>query len=374
MPRPGELRARILEVIDRGASHPLADAEFNDLALAIFAHQYARNQPYRAYCDSRGSSPEQVRSWLEIPAVPTDAFKAATLLCGDPADAVALFRTSGTTAGRERRGSHVFLDLRIYEAALLQGFRHSLLPDGARLPILSLVPRGADQPDSSLSHMVDTVIEELGGPGSGWFVAPDSGLDVERLRTTLDRTASERDPVLLVGTSLAFAHLFEALEAGGIHFDLPPGSRAMDTGGSKGLARELSRAELLHRFHDVLGVSEHLVVNEYGMTEMSSQLYAAGRAMHRGPGWLRTRAVDPESLVPLRDGEVGVLRHWDLANMDSVAVLQTADLGRVAGEEIELLGRARGAEARGCSIAMDELLGAISASPPAEDERPLRGS
>ncbi|MEX2584241.1 MAG: hypothetical protein WD766_13290, partial [Gemmatimonadota bacterium] len=80
------------------------------------------------------------------------------------------------------------------------------------------------------------------------------------------------------------------------------------------------------------------------------------RRLHRGPPWLRTVAVDPETLEPLDPGELGVLRHFDLANLHSVMALQTADLGRVSAEGVELLGRATGAEARGCSIAMDELL------------------
>ncbi len=58
-------------------------------------------------------------------------------------------------------------------------------------------------------------------------------------------------------------------------------------------------------------------------------------------------------------GETGVLRHLDLANLNSVAMLQTGDLGAVDGEGFLLFGRAPGAEPRGCSIAMDELLQAI---------------
>jgi hypothetical protein len=47
----------------------------------------------------------------------------------------------------------------------------------------------------------------------------------------------------------------------------------------------------------------------------------------------------------------------DLANTGSVAALQTEDLGRGVGnvdDGFEVLGRASGAEARGCSIAADE--------------------
>jgi hypothetical protein len=39
--------------------------------------------------------------------------------------------------------------------------------------------------------------------------------------------------------------------------------------------------------------------------------------------------------------------------------IQTADLGFTTPDGFRVLGRARGAEARGCSIAMDELLSAI---------------
>ena len=46
----------------------------------------------------------------------------------------------------------------------------------------------------------------------------------------------------------------------------------------------------------------------------------------------------------------------DLSNSGSVCALQTADLGRSVGEGFEILGREEGAEARGCSIAVDLLL------------------
>ncbi|HEX8904236.1 MAG TPA: hypothetical protein VF771_05300, partial [Longimicrobiaceae bacterium] len=149
-----ELRQRLLAVIARGAHAPLDEAELDALALAVFAHQYAGNAPYRAWCDRRHATPETVRSWADVPAVPTDAFKAAALVCGDPAAAAAVFRTSGTTRGRERRGTHYLADLSLYDAALRAGFAAHLLPDGARPRVLSLVPSPADLPDSSHSHMV----------------------------------------------------------------------------------------------------------------------------------------------------------------------------------------------------------------------------
>jgi hypothetical protein len=358
-PDPGDLRRRLLRVIARGASGHLDDREFGSLALEVFAHQYARNTPYRTFCDGRGASPETVGSWLDIPSVPTDAFKAAPLVCGNPADAVAVFRTSGTTGGPARRGTHYFLDLTLYDAALRAGFEAAVLGDGARLAIFSLVPSASSQPDSSLAHMVSGVMAEFGGPRSRGFVNRERGIDAPGLLAALHAARQQATPVLLIGTSLAFLHFLEALEDTRSRLSLPDGSRVMDTGGFKGHEREVTRDELVRRFGDQLGLPEDRVINEYGMTEMSSQLYARGRGRHEGPPWMRTMAVDPETLKPLEPGAVGVLRHWDLANMDSVAVLQTADLGRVTDDGLELLGRAGGAEARGCSIAMDELLTAL---------------
>ena len=55
-----------------------------------------------------------------------------------------------------------------------------------------------------------------------------------------------------------------------------------------------------------------------------------------------------------------MLRHFDLANLDSVSAIQTDDLGiegEVAGGGgFEIVGRATGAGLRGCSLAIDEWL------------------
>jgi hypothetical protein len=361
------LRKRLLEVIRRGVAAPLPEDEFDELALALFRHQFDCNPPFRAYCSARGASPRTVGRWSDIPAVPADAFKAATLLCGDPREAEVTFRTSGTTAGEGRRGTHMMLDSMLYRAALRASFQFHLLPDHARIPIFSMVPPARDVPDSSLSFMISDVQATFGEPDSAFFVEAQA-VRTEALVQALRGAENRDEPVLIVGTSFAFVHLLDVLATARLSLRLPQGSRVMDTGGFKGRAREVSRKELYESIADRLGIPDSFVVNEYGMTEMSSQLYdsVAGQGvssgegrLHRGPPWVRTVAVDPETLELLPAGELGVLRHLDLANMDSVVALQTADLGVATPAGIQLQGRASGAEARGCSLAMEELLEAI---------------
>ena len=46
----------------------------------------------------------------------------------------------------------------------------------------------------------------------------------------------------------------------------------------------------------------------------------------------------------------GIIRVFDLANVFSVAAIQTGDLGLKDGDGFELLGRSAMAEPRGCSL------------------------
>lgn len=361
------LRDELLALFAKGVDAPLGDDAFDRLARRVFTYQLRRNPAYAAYARRRGATPESVGHWTGIPAVPTAAFKEIRLVSGDAARAEAVFRTSGTTQGAEKRGEHVVLDLALYHASLLPTFAAYLLPDDARPRMLSLVPPPGQAPDSSLSHMVGVVVGQFGAGGSDWFMDAERGLDEAGLEAALRQAEGDGAPVCLLGTSFAFVHWTDSMQGRGARFRLPTGSRLMDTGGFKGRSRMVEAAELRAAYREILGVPEDHAVNEYGMTELLSQFYdvalregeaGAGEGPRRkaGPPWLRSVAVDPETLAPLPDGVVGLLRHVDLANLGSVVAVQTEDLGRVDRGGLVLLGRAPGAAPRGCSIAMDLLL------------------
>ena len=100
------------------------------------------------------------------------------------------------------------------------------------------------------------------------------------------------------------------------------------------------------------------------MTELSSQFYewtlrdsGARHGVYREPPWARVVPVDPETLAAVPEGEVGIARIEDLMNVDSAFAVLASDRVRRVGGGFELLGRAAGAPPRGCSIALDEILG-----------------
>jgi hypothetical protein len=95
-----------LDVATAQALAQHADAEFNGMAMVLFALQFTRNQPYRRLCEARGIAPNTVSHWSEIPAVPTVAFKELELTCLAPEQRNHVFHSSGTTEQRPSRHFH----------------------------------------------------------------------------------------------------------------------------------------------------------------------------------------------------------------------------------------------------------------------------
>ena len=68
------------------------------------------------------------------------------------------------------------------------------------------------------------------------------------------------------------------------------------------------------------------------------------------PPWARAQIVSPETGREVAEGETGLIRVFDLANVRSVMAIQTEDFGVRRGGGFELIGRAALAEPRGCSL------------------------
>lgn len=365
-PERAELDARVRAWMAEPGALDVPDAasepRFAALALELFAFQAARCQAYRRFCEGRGRTPATVRGWREIPPVPTGAFKELALRTFPRERLAHVFRTSGTTTAR--RGTLLLDTLAVYEASLLPAFRAHLLPeaDTSGIEMHVLAPGAEEAPDSSLSHMFATVLRKLPLAGRGFHVRSGK-LDVDGLLAALDAACAAGRPVLLCGTGFAFVHAMDALAARGRAVALSPGSRVMETGGFKGQAREVSRDALYAGIERAFGVPPGRIVNQYGMTELGSQLYDSvlrrpGEPRRKlAPPWTRVRIVDPASGEDVPDGEVGAIVVVDLANTGSVLAVQTTDLGRRLADGFEVLGREPGAEARGCSVAADAMLG-----------------
>lgn len=313
-----------------------ASEPFGDLALAIHAWQHAHS-PVIAALGPRAEH------WRAIPAVPVGLYKdlpVGTLTEDEPHHA---FMTSGTTGGG--RGVHRVRSTALYDHGALSWARRCLPAHPADIVGLLLDP--SDHPESSLSHMV-ALFPGLGQEAGSlsWHLRSNGQLDRDGLR---DRLASVERPVFLCATAFALASWLEEDDPPA----LPSGSVVMVTGGFKGRFHRLDDVTLYTAAADTLQPA-HLVT-EYGMTELSSQLWGAPGSAYRPPPWLRVLAVDPVTGSPRPVGEPGQLRFYDLCNLDASLAIETLDEGVVAADgTVTLFGRLKGSPARGCSLTVEE--------------------
>jgi hypothetical protein len=310
-----------------------------------------------------------------------------------------VFHSSGTTQQNPSRHFHCDESLAIYEASLLRWFtfhfspfvnfeqenlgacspaqaKSIAFPQPLRTSLLILTPPPASAPHSSLVHMFEVIRRSLGAeePAFVGSVTKDGRwtVDAGRAAALLEQPGL---PVLVLGTAFSFVHLLDRMADQSISCRLPAGSSVLETGGYKGLARAVPKAELHAIITTRLGIPATHIISEYGMSELSSQAYDSAlerpsppvdtrtrnsqlvkargprHRLFQFPAWARAVVVSPETGAEVQDGESGLLRIVDLANVYSVMAIQTEDLATRRGEAFELVGRAALAEPRGCSLA-----------------------
>lgn len=322
---------------------------FCQSAIDLFTSQYSSNSAYQNYCDSLGVKVTEICKWKNIPPVTTDVFKLSgtPIISFTKEDIQRTFTTSGTTG--DIKGQHHFPSLDIYEHSITSCWEQLALPKPTNCIFLTQKPQ--DAPQSSLSHMMG-VLDDTYSETSTWVIDKDGKIDIDKVISVIHET---KEPIALMGTALAFLYLFENLPA---PLRLPAGSWAMETGGYKGTKRQLEKKELYEMFQKFLGLENDSVINEYSMTELSSQFYTRGLDHdHQGPSWTRTLVIDPITEKEALDGQPGHLVIYDLANVHSVMAIRTQDIAIATGENsFILLGRDPSALPRGCSRAADSSL------------------
>ena len=365
---------RLHERVQRYADGSPADT-FERLALDIARYQAEASEGFRRLLRAHSA---ELQTLDDIPPVPSDAFRLARVATFPPELAAARFFTSGTT-GKER-GTHAMRRTDTYERLSRAFGRQALLGPTGKAVVVALAPALTEPPSSSLGYMMARFMEafdaeplgaleeRFSSASSARWLLDESGVNLGGLRAAADVARAGGRPLLLLGTAFALVRLLDDLA--GARLALPADSVVMQTGGFKGRSREVSMEELRAGVSDALQVASSRVVGEYGMTELTSQLYegtitesalaarqpAAPAGVYFEPPWLRVTAVDAVSLRPVAEGDVGLARFIDLGNVDSAVSVVTQDLVRRAHGGIQLLGRQAGAPARGCSLAIEALL------------------
>ena len=328
-----ELQKRIESFIDEDSKET-----FDELILEVHDFQKRNCQTLKNYTDQNCKSPE---SWKEITPLPTEAFKNANKIISFPTKRISkTFLTSGTTGNST--GQHHFLDTSLYEKSILATWNKLKLP---KLPLICLTQSHECNNESSLIHMFKTL--------NGKYLINSSGeINFEKINSFFKHNHS---PIVFAGTALAFLELIK--NSSNINIELPNGSWVLETGGYKGVRKNVKKDTFYAKISELFNLPIDNIINEYSMTELSSQFYSYGlNQPHKSAHWLKAKVVIPGQNTEVQDGEKGILAIYDLANLGSSVAIMTGDIAIKRGDEFTLVGRDETLTPRGCSLAAEELI------------------
>lgn len=307
---------------------------FEEIALGLFQRQADLNPVLSAFCRhlNRTTNPQSIN---EITFLPVSFFKTKKVVTGKFVPET-VFASSATTGSAVSK--HFIRSLDDYAAVSRRAFEmnYGSLKDTC---ILALLPSYLERSGSSLVWMAQQFMTLAEHPKSGFFL-----YDFEQLHQTLTELQRSGQKTILLGVTYALLDFVG-------HFPIRfPELTVMETGGMKGRKREMVREEVHRLLCSGFGVDQ--IHSEYGMTEMLSQAYAQKDGIFTAPPWVQIRLADPtDPFSIVSTGKTGVVQVIDLANADSCAFIQTADLGRMLPDgRFEVLGRLDNSEVRGCSL------------------------
>lgn len=347
----------VLRLIEAGVDAELSDARFNDYCMEIFALQYETNKIFREFCDIKKVKPGDISRWQDVPMVYNDVFKTHLVASFPLEQSVMSCLTGGTTSLTQR--GRIFRDedgKRLVFGANKKMTASYLFPDfdeGKRCRILILAPSPQLAPSMGMAIGMDQTRTHFGTEDS-IFLLGKSGIDVKNLLKALRESESSGVPVALIGATAAYVYFFQSCRRKKIKFKLPPGSRICDGGGYRGRFGVVTRDDYYAMVKEILDIPDSHCVNVLGEAETATNLfddslrrYVKGLPPRKRtrpvPPWSRVLAMDIDDLSPLPDGEVGLLAHWDLANVPTVLAVITDNLGYTTdnGTGCEMVGRAK---------------------------------
>jgi len=345
----------VLRFIEAGVDAEVPN--FNDYCLRMFALHYEVNAIFREFCEAKKVKPGDISRWQDIPMVYNDVFKTHLVASFPLEKSVMACLTGGTTSLTQR--GRIFRDedgKRLVFSANRMMTGSYLFPDfvaGKRCRILILAPSPEMAPSMGMAIGMEQTKQHFGTPDS-MFLLGKSGIDVNALIRALRESEAGGVPVALIGATSAYVYFFQACRRKKMKFRLPPGSRICDGGGYRGRFGVVNRDDYYAMVQEVLGIPGSHCVNVLGEAETATNLFddslrrcvkglAPKKRTRPVPPWSRVLAMSIDDLKPLPDGEIGLLAHWDLANVPTVLAVITDNIGYTTdkGTGCEMVGRAK---------------------------------
>lgn len=316
------------------------EQEFLSETLRTFRYQYENVEIYRRFVNYLNINPNDVDELAKIPFLPIEMFKNHQIIDKN-SKADLFFQSSGTT--QMNLSKHFIADEGLYKESIYKSFAQFIGTPEDYI-FLGLLPSYLERQNSSLIYMVDYLMKKSGKPENGYFL-----YNHEELFKLLDKLKNKK--VILFGVSFALLDFIDYChsERSEESLNFMENLMVIETGGMKGRKEEMTKDELLKILQE--GFKTEKIYSEYSMTELLSQAYSLGNNEYRCPNWMKImirNAEDPFNYE--KEGRTGAINIIDLANIHSCAFIATQDLGKMTGDQFQVLGRIDHSDIRGCSL------------------------
>ena len=339
--------------LDKQAKDRMLTKELMDLTR----HHRDHCPEYKNFLEMLGYNESKVSTLADIPFFPVRMFKEFELMSIEPKDVFKRITSSGTTG---QRVSKIFVDKET--AMIQQKVMLKILSNfwgKGRLPMLVVDSPEIVKNRTRFTARGSAIMGlQFAARETVFVLNDDMTLNVEKLRMFTEKYQGK--PYLIFGfTFLVWKHFYQELLHLNEHFDLSE-AFLMTGGGWKKLESEaVSHEEFKKRLQEVCGILHFL--DHYGMVEQTGAIYAECECGHLHASIYSDVIIrDHRDFSPLPIGKRGIIQVASaLPRSYPGHALLTEDEGIVLGEDdcpcgrkgkyIQILGRIKSAELRGCS-------------------------
>ena len=323
----------------------------------LTVHHSNNCPPYAAMLRSMGRDGQAAGSLDQVPFLPASIFKMMRLSSLERDDNIRI-QTSSGTSGQESARIVLDAQTRSLQQEALASIGSDFLGK-KRLPMLVIDTESVIRDKRFYTARTSAILGfSIFGRDRTFVLREDYSLDTEVLDHFLQRYGDR--PFLVFGfTFLVYRYFLQVLEEKNIHPDLSCALLVHGGGWKKLASQAVSKEEFAARLKQQCGIDR--VTNYYGMAEQTGSIFMECPCGHlHCSDYSAVLVRDPADFSVCEKGKTGLLQVMSVVQRSYPGhSILTEDLGRILGEDdcpcrrkgvyFEVLGRAEGAQLRGCS-------------------------
>lgn len=327
------------------------------LVREAFHFHYNRNEKYRNYCISQHIN-ENLHSIDEIPVFPTSIFKHMkfhTVSMGD----IENWHTSSGTQGIKSCIARDRLSIERLLGSVNFGMKYVGNWFEHQMELVNLGPDRFSASNVWFKYVMSLV--ELLYPTV--FTVNNDKIDFEETVNHLYRINNSNKDICLIGPPFFVSLLCQYMKENNIEFKGGNRLHVITGGGWKSNEnRSLNRQDFNQLIMDTFQLDNvNQIRDTFNQVELNTCFFEDEFQRKHVPPWVYARALDPETLKPVADGELGLLSYMDASSTAYPAFIVTDDIGIVReirepdpypGVTVEIVRRLNTRAQKGCALSM----------------------